>query len=211
MTSKSAAYFDAVIARRSFYKITKRTTLSQDELKDILDKAILHAPSAFNGQQSRAVLVTGDVHDELWDLVKGLFLKTLVGDEAKQAFWNNKFDTTYKPGYGTVIFLEDQVIINDLAAKYPPYARAFHGWSESTTGIVQHIVWTALVAEGHGATLQHFPQVSSEIEAEVIKFVDVPTTWKVAALMPFGVPAEPAAEKSFEPLEGRTKYIFGKE
>lgn len=36
----------------------------------------------------------------------------------------------------------------------PAFAQAFPVWSENSAGILQHIVWTALVAEGHGASLQ---------------------------------------------------------
>ncbi|WVQ76294.1 hypothetical protein IAR50_005959 [Cryptococcus sp. DSM 104548] len=209
--SKSAAFFDAVATRRTYYNLTKKTTLSPAQLRDIVEKAVKHAPTSFNGQQSRAVLVAGKKHDELWDTIKKGFLNTLGGDKEQETTWDAKFDNVYKAGYGTVIFFEDQDVINGFAAKLPPYAQLFPVWSDNSAGIVQHIVWTALVAEGHGANLQHFAQISPEIQADITKFVDVPPTWKISALLPFGVPTGPPSEKAFAPIEDRTKFFFDEE
>lgn len=41
-----------------------------------------YAPTSFNGQQSRAVLVSGSKHNELWDKITETHLRTLKGDSA---------------------------------------------------------------------------------------------------------------------------------
>lgn len=39
-----------------------------------------HAPNPFNMQQSRAILVTGEHHHKLWEMVKETYKKTHGGD-----------------------------------------------------------------------------------------------------------------------------------
>ena len=52
-------------------------------------------------------------------------------------------------------------------------------WSENSTGMIQFIVWTALAAEGMGASLQHTPAFSEEITPNIAKEWNLPSTWKV--------------------------------
>ncbi|WVO14818.1 hypothetical protein L204_102457 [Cryptococcus depauperatus] len=212
--SKSASFFEAVVARRSYYSLHKESTLSQEQLKELIQKAVKYTPTSFNGQQSRAVLVAGKKHDELWDKVKESHLKTLGGDRDQEELWSKKFDKQFKAGYGTILFFEDQEIVNGSAAKMPALAQSLSVWSHNSAGMLQYIVWTALEAEGHGASLQHYAQYTPGVQAEITKLVDVPPTWSVTALLPFGVPAGPPGsatfEKTFEPIEKRTKFFFDK-
>ncbi|WVN87294.1 uncharacterized protein L203_102472 [Cryptococcus depauperatus CBS 7841] len=212
--SKSASFFEAVVARRSYYSLHKESTLSQEQLKELIQKAVKYTPTSFNGQQSRAVLVAGKKHDELWDKVKESHLKTLGGDKDQEELWSKKFDKQFKAGYGTVLFFEDQEIVNGSAAKMPALAQSLSVWSHNSAGMLQYIVWTALEAEGHGASLQHYAQYTPGVQAEITELVDVPPTWSVTALLPFGVPAGPPGsatfEKTFEPIEKRTKFFFDK-
>lgn len=102
--------------------------------------------------------------------------------------------------------------------------------SEHTHGIHAFTIWTALSAEGLGASLQHYnPLVSfalrnprssrygrtppdgivpsSQIDGDVAKEFDVPETWKLRAQLVFGKPVAPAGEKTFKPLEERVKVF----
>ncbi|KGB77260.1 nitroreductase [Cryptococcus deuterogattii 99/473] len=207
--SKSAAFFEAVTARRSYYNLTNKSTLSNAQLQEIVEKSVKYAPTSFNGQQSRAVLVTGSKHNELWDKITETHLRTLKGDKGQEEFWANKIRDQYRAGYGTVIFFEDQDIVNGFSAKMPAFSQAFPIWSENSAGILQYITWTALAAEGHGASLQHYAQFSAETQAAITELVDVSPNWKVTGLLPFGIPSgPPGREKAFEPIEKRTKFFF---
>ena len=45
--------------RRSIYGLSAESTLSDQELQSLVETAVRHAPSAFNSQSSRVVLLTG--------------------------------------------------------------------------------------------------------------------------------------------------------
>ena len=63
-------HFQALIEnRRTIYAIGKNVKQSTDELVEIIENAIVHAPSAFNSQTSRAVLLFGSEHTAFWNMV----------------------------------------------------------------------------------------------------------------------------------------------
>jgi predicted oxidoreductase (fatty acid repression mutant protein) len=43
--------------------------LSNEQLTELVGKAVKFAPTSFNMQQNRVVIVTGDKHRKLWDLI----------------------------------------------------------------------------------------------------------------------------------------------
>lgn len=124
--------------RRTYYGLTKSSPISNAQLKSIVETAVTHAPSPFNIQSGRAVLLTGKSSDKLWDIVKAGFLKTLGGDgmyltkflymsviwmvftEASIKLYTTKIEE-YAAGYGTVLFFEDNAVIEGISAKMPPY------------------------------------------------------------------------------------------
>jgi uncharacterized protein len=57
----------------------------------------------------------------------------------------------YKAGYGSVAFFEDQASIQAFCDNMPAFTEAFKTWSETSSGMHQFAVWTALEAEGFGA------------------------------------------------------------
>ena len=77
-----------------------------------------------------------------------------------------------------------------------------------TQGILQFVVWTALEAEGLGATLQHYNEL---IASQVASTWGLPESWTLIAQMPFGKPTAPAGEKTFQPIEGERLKVFGKQ
>lgn len=62
---------------------------------------------------------------------------------------------SFRNGYGTILFFEDQTIVANLQKQFPLYQDNFPVWSQQSSGILQYIVWTALELEGLGASLQH--------------------------------------------------------
>lgn len=77
--------------------------------------------------------------------------------------------------------------------------------------MLQFVVWTALEAEGLGASLQHHGSYSPDIASGIQGAFDLPETWKCTALMPFGVPTGPPGmagrEKTFVPIEERVRVF----
>ncbi|HHY77981.1 MAG TPA: nitroreductase family protein [Clostridiales bacterium] len=192
-------FYAAIKGRRSIYDISNETTISDDRLEEIIKEALLHAPSAFNSQTARVILLLGENHYKLWDITAESLKQIVPSDrwEKTEAKINS-----FKAGYGTILFFEDMSIVQSLQERFPTYKENFPLWSQQSSGMVQYIIWTALELEGLGASLQHYNEL---IEEKVKKQWDVPVNWKLISQMPFGKPTAPAGEKEFKPLEERFK------
>ena len=194
------AFLDAVKARRTYYAISKEAVASDERIQEIISEAVKHAPSAFNSQSARVIILLGDQHDRLWDLVKGE-LKKIVPADSFQAT-EDKINGAFRSGYGSVLFFEDMSVVEGLQQQFPAYKDAFPIFSHHSGGMLQFIVWTALEQEGFGASLQHYNPV---IDEAVRAAWNVPPSWKLLAQMPFGKPVAQPGEKTFDPLEKRVK------
>ncbi|WP_144550907.1 nitroreductase family protein [Peribacillus simplex] len=193
-------FYTAIKERRSYYGINKEVQVSDEKIKEIVEFAVKHTPSAFNSQTSRLVVLTGSAHDKLWDITTQA-LRKAVGDRDFSGT-QQKMDS-FKAGYGSVLFFEDESVVKSLQEQFATYADNFPIWSQQTSGMHQLVVWTALEAEGLGATLQHYNPL---IDDEVKKEWDVPNNWKLIAQMPFGNPTAQPGDKEFKPLEDRIKF-----
>lgn len=58
--------------------------------------------------------------------------------------------------------------------------QGFKIWSEDAAGILHYTVWTALCANGLGATLQHYATLFKEAQGEVTSAFQLPSNWKVS-------------------------------
>ncbi|AZV60123.1 MULTISPECIES: nitroreductase family protein [Bacillaceae] len=193
-------FYTAIKERRSYYGINKEVGVSDEKIKEIVEFAVKHTPSAFNSQSSRLVVLTGSAHDKLWDITTQA-LKKAVG-EGDFSGTQQKMDS-FKAGYGSILFFEDESVVKSLQEQFATYADNFPIWSQQTSGMHQLVVWTALEAEGLGATLQHYNPL---IDDEVKKEWNVPSNWKLIAQMPFGNPTAQPGDKEFKPLEDRIKF-----
>lgn len=197
----SKDFYTALKARRSIYGISKEKIVSDEKIQEVIEAAVKHTPSAFNSQSARVVLLLGGQHDKLWDITKDT-LRKIVPEDAF-APTEEKINS-FKSGYGTVLFFEDESVIKDLQNQFALYKDNFPIWSHHSSGMLQLVIWAGLEAEGLGATLQHY---GSLIEQQVSQEWHVPATWKLIAQLPFGKPtAEPGA-KEFKPLEERIKIF----
>ncbi|WP_203362884.1 nitroreductase family protein [Bacillus sp. REN10] len=194
-------FYSAVEARRSIYAISKEQTVSDERIQEVIEFAVKHAPTAFNSQSGRVVVLLGEQHDQLWDLTRDTLREIVPADqfgptEEKMAM--------FKAGYGSVLFFEDEAVVKGLQESFPTYADNFPLWSMQSSGMLQYIVWTALEQEGFGATLQHYNPL---IDEQVRTKWNVPANWKLIAQMPFGKPAAPAGDKEFQPINERVKLF----
>ncbi|QDX93201.1 hypothetical protein C2W64_01151 [Brevibacillus laterosporus] len=192
-------FYTAVEGRRSIYGISKEVSITDDKIKEVIEFALKHTPSSFNSQTARIVLLLGEQHDKLWNLTEAA-LRKVVGD--------NNFSPTeekmksFRSGYGTVLFFEDQQIVDQLQKDFALYKDNFPIWSQQSSGMHQFVIWTALEMEGLGATLQHYNPL---IDEDVKKEWNVPDHWKLIAQMPFGQPTMAPKEKEYKPLDERFK------
>lgn len=192
------SFKEAIQNRRTYYTINDKSPISDNEIKDIIDFAVLHVPSAFNSQSTRIVLLLGENHKTLWNIVKGV-LKKIVPAEAFPAS-EAKIDGAFAAGYGTVLFFEDQSVVEGLQNAFPSYSENFPVWSQQTSAMHQLAVWTMLEDAGLGASLQHYNPI---IDEEVAKEWNINPKWKLIAQMPFGTPTGEAGPKEFQSLENR--------
>jgi len=187
----SNALINAIKKRRTQYSLGKKLPLPQTEVEALIKEAVRLAPSAFNSQTSRIVILFGAESDKLWDIAKAELRKIVPADGfAKTA---EKLES-FAAGAGTVLFYEDQNSVKELQEQFPLYADNFPVWSEQASGIAQFAVWAALANVDIGASLQHYNPL---IDSEIAKIWAIPESWKLRAQMPFGANEQPFPEKTF--------------
>lgn len=147
-------FIDAIKDRRSHYQLKNTSPVSENEIKSIIDHVLMHAPSSFNTQSARVVLLLGDEHKRLWEITKDELKKVSVSEEAFKLS-KGKVDNSFSAGYGTVLFFEDQAVIKNMQETLPIYATQFTQWSEHSSAIVQILTWLGLGEVGLVASLQH--------------------------------------------------------
>jgi len=165
MNSTALALF---AKRRTQYALGKTLPISEAQVETLVHQAMRLAPSSFNSQSSRAIILFGAATDAKMD--------------------------SFAAGAGTVLFFEDQDTVKSMQEQYPLYADYFPIFSEHSAGMAQFAVWTALAEAGVGASLQHYMPL---IDEAVAQEWHVPTAWKLRAQMPFGANAQPIGEKTF--------------
>lgn len=193
---------EALSARRSYYVIGNKPTISDKEIEEIMSFALNNVPSAFNSQSTRLVLLLGDNHTKLWSITKDV-LRRIIPSESFAAT-ETKIDTSFASGYATVLFYEDMAVVEGLQKNFPLYADNFPVWAEQTSAMHQLVVWTMLEQAGMGASLQHYNPL---INNQVATHWAIPESWKLIAQMPFGNPLQEPAPKTMGPLSERFKVF----
>lgn len=192
---------EAVENRRSIYGIGKEKIVSEEKIQEIVEWAVKHVPSSFNSQSTRVVVLFNDQHNKLWDITREELRK--IVPEENFASTNEKIES-FRSGYGTILFFEDQKVVQGLQEQFALYKDNFPIWSLQTSGMHQFAIWTALEDAGLGASLQHYNPL---IDDQVRKEWKVPEEWKLLAQMPFGNPLGEPYPKEFAPLEDRIKIF----
>jgi len=197
------AFLDLVKARRSHYVLSKDlSTCSAERVQEIVKQGLQLVPSSFNSQSNRVVVLFGAEHEKLWDATTEV-LKAIVPPE--------RFEPTaqkmalFKGAAGTVVFFEDQEVVESMQAKFGTYADKFPTWATQSDAMLQFTIWTALEAEGLGANLQHYNPV---IDSKVAELFKTPSNWRLNAQLVFGGRTSEAGPKDSLPLE-KTFKVYG--
>lgn len=197
------SFEEALKNRRSYYGINSHSPVEDDEIVRIIHEAVKHVPSAYNSQSTRIVLLLGNEHKKLWEIVKKVLRMMLTEEIFAKS--EKKIDTGFANGHGTVLFFEDTSVVNKFMEDFPLYAENFRTWSQHTSAMHQFVIWTMLEDLGFGASLQHYNPL---IDEDVKHTWHLPKEWTLTAQMPFGMPISAPGEKSIKPLEERVK-VFG--
>ena len=188
---------DQMKLRRSRYALTNKLPISDEKLENLIGEVIKQSPSAFNVQSARVVLLLGEKHHELWQIVLEGLRKIVPAD--KFAPTEEKIKS-FAAAYGTILYFDDTVATRGLQEQYPAYADNFPVWAQQANGMLQFAVWTALAEAGIGASLQHYNPL---IDAEVKTKFSLPNCWQLVAQMPFGTSVGADTEKTYLPLSQR--------
>lgn len=196
---KNKSLQDSIKDRRTYYQLSNQSPISDEKIQKIIEHVIYWAPSPFNSQSARMVLLLGENHRKLWELAKRELKKKSKSEEAWKRT-EEKVNSSFLSGYGTVLFFEDMSVVKGLQKRFPSYSGKFEQWKEHSSAIVQILTWMALENEGFGASLQHYnPLIDEGIQKEW----GISNDWKLIAQMPFGIPLAEPGEKTHEPLEKR--------
>lgn len=192
----------AAESRRSVYSLNKNLPVGKDEIVQIVEHAVLHTPSSFNSQSARVVVLFGEEHDKVWQIVEDALRAVVPADSFEPTAQKLNL---FKAGAATILFYEDQNVVKGLQEQFPAYAANFPVWADQANAMVQYAVWTTLAAVGVGANLQHYNPLP---DAAITKAWNIPENWLLRAQMVVGGIGAPAGEKTFQPVAERLK-VFG--
>ena len=187
--------------RRSIYSLNNTSNLTQPEINKLVENCLRNAPSAFNSQSSRLIILYSSAYQKFWNKTLEI-LKSLTPP--------NKFSQTaqkihsFQQGIGTILFFEDRGIVQNLQQQYPLYADNFLKWTMQANAMLQYMIWTALAEKNIGASLQHYNPLVDEM---VQKEFSVSKNWELIAQMPFGGIEQSAQIKTFAPISSRLKIL----
>jgi predicted oxidoreductase (fatty acid repression mutant protein) len=204
--TKETPFLEAVVARRTNYTLTPKSSIPDSRIQEILKVTLENAPSTFGSYTTRLVLLLKDEHFKFWDTVTEV-VKAVTPPEQFDAHTKPRLEG-FRNAYGTVLFFEDPENTRKLQEQFAFAKDHFPTWAQHTSAIHQFIIWTAFADEGLGANLQHYnPLIDEKIQAAW----NVPADWTLVAQMPFGVPAHPPQPKPThmkKPLEERLS-VYG--
>ncbi|KIW16169.1 hypothetical protein PV08_06220 [Exophiala spinifera] len=193
-------FLELTKARRSIYALARESTIPDSRVEEIVKHAVTWAPSTYNVQSARAVVLFGAEHEKLWAIVKK-HMDQVPMDEGVKGYLAGRING-FNSSYGTVMWFEDQAALDALGEKNAMVVPLLTEFSDHSSGMHQFIAWTALEAEGLGCNLQHF-NFHPGIVADVKSTWDLPETWKLKAQLVFGKPSAGPHDKTFEPIEKR--------
>ncbi len=198
-------FLEALVNRRSYYKIGAQSNIPEQEIIDMIDTVMLNAPSAYNSQSTRIVILFGDNHRALWEIVKDVLRRIVDPEDFPRT--EEKIESSFAAGCGTILFFEDQAVVESLKERMPEYGDQFEGYSIQSSAMHQLAIWTQIEEMGFGASLQHYnPLIDKRVAARWL----LPSAWKLIAQMPFGVRLEiPAPKEQHLPLEER-RLVFNR-
>lgn len=189
--------------RRSIYSLGKNIAQTPETISDIVTTAVKASPTAFNNQSVRVVVLTGNSHDKLWQIVIDS-LKTQVSDQAAYTKSIEKIKNSFLSAYGTVLFYTDMSVVKSFEQNVPLYAENFYDWSEQGHAIAEYATWLALTENGMGASLQHYNPL---IDDQVAAAFNIPDAWRLRAQMPFGEILAVPSNKDTIADDERFKYF----
>ena len=193
-TTSSKEFLQVIQNRRTIYELSKKPILADDALVQYIRELVKEAPSSFNVQSSRVVVLLGDQHNKYWNEIVPRAVSASVSDEALETM-RPKLQNFAK-AYGTILFFEDEKLIKAQQEQFPMFASGFPTWSLHASGMAQIYTWSGLEAAGYGANLQHYGNLTGDM---LKKEYSLPESFQIQSEMVFGYPEGLAQEKEYNP------------
>ena len=189
---------DVIEKRRSNYDLGNNLEISKKDLINLLRKIIYYAPSPFNVQSSKIVLLNKKTHHLLWTTVVEEFLKKnnngdLLDSDKARIKREDK-------AYGTILFYKDERVIEEFKEKLDAYEqKSLDSWCIEESAMLQMNIWNELRLRNIGAHIVHF----DDIDEEVSVAFDIDKNYKLVAMMVFGNIIQEAAVKPKKDIDKR--------
>ena len=189
---------DVIEKRRSNYDLGNNLEISKKDLINLLRKIIYYAPSPFNVQSSKIVLLNKKTHHLLWTTVVEEFLKKnnngdLLDSDKARIKREDK-------AYGTILFYKDERVIEEFKEKLDTYEqKSLDSWCIEESAMLQMNIWNELRLRNIGAHIVHF----DDIDEEVSVAFDIDKNYKLVAMMVFGNIIQEAAVKPKKDIDKR--------
>lgn len=189
---------DVIEKRRSNYDLGNNIEISKKDLINLLRKIVYYAPSPFNVQSSKIVLLNKKSHHLLWTTVVEEFLKKnnngdlLDSDKARIK--------REEKAYGTILFYKDKQIIENFKKDLEDYEKNnLDEWCTQESAMLQMNIWNELRLRNIGAHIVHFDNIDEEVSVAF----DIDKKYKLVAMMVFGNINQEAAVKPKKDIDKR--------
>ena len=146
--------------RRSIYALGKNIAIEESELIELISEIVKNAPSAYNSQTGKILLLLNENHSDLWDIVENT-LREKMGPDRDFTATKAKMDM-FKASYGTILYFENNNKVKELQETFPSYADKFPQYSEHSSAIIQILIWMGLAEQNIGANIQHYNPIIDE-------------------------------------------------
>ena len=189
---------DVIEKRRSNYDLGNNLEISKKDLINLLRKIIYYAPSPFNVQSSKIVLLNKKSHHLLWTTVVEEFLKKnnngdLLDSDKARIKREDK-------AYGTILFYKDERVIEEFKEKLDTYEqKSLDSWCIEESAMLQMNIWNELRLRNIGAHIVHFDDINEEVSVAF----DIDKNYKLVAMMVFGNIIQEAAVKPKKDIDKR--------
>ncbi|GAF64755.1 putative oxidoreductase [Bacillus sp. TS-2] len=192
----------AIQNRRTIRKLKAQSSLTVQEIKEILSTVVDYAPTAFHSQSSRVVLLMNEHHRTFWNMTEEMMKQVLTPEKFSLS---QKKIKGYASGFGTLLFFDDEKVTEKVKKqKDPRFEQQFVTWADQSSAMMQFAIWTIFSEKGLGASIQHF---NPHIDQACREKWGLPAEWRLIAQMPFGDIGEEPIQKEILPTDQKLKIL----
>lgn len=150
----TTAFINALKNRRTYYALKKEPLSSDEQIRELVEQAVLHVPSSFNSQSARVAILLGSQHDRLWNLTKTELQKIVPPEHFAPT--EEKINSAFLSGYGTILYFEDMQVLRDSNSNSRHTATTFRSGRSSPQAcfsLQSGLLWSCKAGALHYSTI----------------------------------------------------------